>query len=68
MNFKKVLFILILILFFSCKHEEKESTLFELKTNTGITFSNILTETERLNPYTYKNFYNGGGVVFRRYK
>ena len=63
MNFKKVLFILILILFFSCKHEEKESTLFELKTNTGITFSNVLKETERLNPYTYKNFYNGGGVA-----
>ena len=63
MNFKKVLFILILILFFSCKHEEKESTLFELKTITGITFSNVLTETERLNPYTYKNFYNGGGVA-----
>ena len=63
MNFKKVLFILILILCFSCKHEEKKSTLFELKTNTGITFSNVLTETERLNPYTYKNFYNGGGVA-----
>ena len=29
---------------------------------TGITFSNDLTYTDELNPYTYRNFYNGGGV------
>ncbi|MEM9931281.1 MAG: VCBS repeat-containing protein, partial [Bacteroidota bacterium] len=29
---------------------------------TGIRFSNDLTYTEQLNPYTYRNFYNGGGV------
>jgi hypothetical protein len=64
MNFKKVLFLFILILSFSsCMQEEKESTLFTLKTATGINFSNTLEETERLNPYTYKNFYNGGGVA-----
>ncbi|MEM6771764.1 MAG: VCBS repeat-containing protein, partial [Bacteroidota bacterium] len=28
----------------------------------GITFSNDLKYTEQLNPYTYRNFYNGGGV------
>lgn len=28
----------------------------------GIDFSNDLTYTEALNPYTYRNFYNGGGV------
>lgn len=37
--------------------------MFTLKTATGIHFSNTLLETERLNPYTYKNFYNGGGVA-----
>jgi hypothetical protein len=30
--------------------------------NTGITFNNALDYTEALNPYTYRNFYNGGGV------
>ncbi len=29
----------------------------------GITFSNRLTYTDSLNPYTYKSFYNGGGVA-----
>ncbi len=28
----------------------------------GIAFRNDLTYTEQLNPYTYRNFYNGGGV------
>lgn len=30
--------------------------------NTGIDFNNALHYTEALNPYTYRNFYNGGGV------
>jgi len=63
MNFQKALFFFISILCFSCTQKEKESTLFALKTTTGINFSNTLEETERLNPYTYKNFYNGGGVA-----
>src|SRR5689334_2249327 len=29
---------------------------------TGITFANRLTETQELNVFTYRNFYNGGGV------
>lgn len=32
-------------------------------TETGITFENNLTYTEEFNPYTYRNFYNGGGVA-----
>ena len=39
------------------------STLFKIKDSTNITFANTLIETETLNPYTYKNFYNGGGVA-----
>jgi hypothetical protein len=30
---------------------------------TGITFANNLVHTERLNTYTYRNFYNGAGVA-----
>jgi hypothetical protein len=29
---------------------------------TGMDFENTLVYTEKLNPYTYRNFYNGGGV------
>ena len=32
-------------------------------TFTGISFSNNLVYTEQLNPYSYHNFYNGGGVA-----
>lgn len=30
--------------------------------NSGVDFTNALEYTEQLNPYTFKNFYNGGGV------
>ncbi|MCH7410062.1 VCBS repeat-containing protein [Belliella sp. DSM 111904] len=38
---------------------------FELvdKSYTGIDFNNELDYTEKLNPYTFRNFYNGGGVA-----
>lgn len=41
-----------------------ENNLFKLlpSSYTGITFSNDLHYTEDFNPYTYRNFYNGGGV------
>lgn len=63
MDLKKIYCILLIVLFFSCKNKENSKPLFALKHNIGINFSNILKETEALNPYTYKNFYNGGGVA-----
>tara|TARA_R110002050_G_scaffold300736_2_gene472089 strand:+ start:6533 stop:9793 length:3261 start_codon:yes stop_codon:yes gene_type:complete len=48
----------------SCSKENPKQRLFSLKnTSTGITFQNDLEYTEALNPYTYRNFYNGGGVA-----
>ena len=53
----------------SCSRElKKKSTsnthaLFELKENCGVDFQNNLTYTEDFNPYTYRNFYNGGGIA-----
>ena len=40
------------------------STLYSLQSNAdiGVTFVNELNYTEELNTYTYRNFYNGGGV------
>ncbi len=55
----------IVLLSISCTtNENTEQTLFVLKdASTGIDFNNSLTYTERFNPYTYRNFYNGGGVA-----
>ncbi len=56
--------ILIVCIFISCKNDSTPSTLFELKDSSiGINFENTLIYTEDLNPYTYRNFYNGGGVA-----
>lgn len=54
---------------FGCSlNESQESagtTLFELipASKTNIKFQNELSPTEELNTYTYRNFYNGGGVA-----
>lgn len=60
---RKIYSYLLLIVTLSCS-SNKENTLFELLPNskTNINFINNLNYTEELNPYTYRNFYNGGGV------
>ncbi len=57
---------LIFILLFSCKKESQNPTaLFQIlsPTKTGIDFRNELSYTEQVNPYTFRNFYNGAGVA-----
>lgn len=53
----------LLLLSAGCKQKEfpKQFTLL-LPEQTGITFDNQLVYTEAFNVYTYRNFYNGGGV------
>ena len=60
-----ILLCFFICLFFSCETNNitNTSSLFLLKTSTGVTFNNSLEHTEMLNPYTYRNFYNGGGVA-----
>ena len=55
---------LLLACCFSCA-EESGGKQFSLVSGTesGITFSNDLKYTEDFNPYTYRNFCNGGGVA-----
>lgn len=61
---KKIFFLLITINFLaSCSSNSSEENLFSLTKSTGINFENTLKYTEELNPYTYRNFYNGGGVA-----
>ena len=49
--------------FFSCKEEKKQPTLFTLEETTGINFINKVENTKDFNIFTYRNFYNGGGVA-----
>ena len=52
--------IIIFLLFNSCD----DSKLFSLESDSsGVIFENKLEYTEEFNPYTYRNFYNGGGVA-----
>ena len=58
-----IIYLLLVLGYNSCNYENK-STLFHTLSNskTNINFQNNLNYTEKLNPYTYRNFYNGGGV------
>jgi enediyne biosynthesis protein E4 len=57
------LLIFLLLFIVSCSNDK--ATLFTLTDpdQTGIHFSNDLEYTEEFNTYTYRNFYNGGGVA-----
>ncbi|HEX2535867.1 MAG TPA: VCBS repeat-containing protein, partial [Chitinophagaceae bacterium] len=50
-------------LLFSCNKKKDEDTLFHLMEGTGIAFSNTITNTADFNIFSYRNFYNGGGVA-----
>jgi len=65
---KYFLSILCVFIVFSCEQPQVEKineTLFELldPEHTGIEFSNELVYDDDFNVYTYRNFYNGGGVA-----
>ena len=55
-------YVFLLLFLLSCKQEQE--ALFSLLNNEeiGINFVNDLPYTEEFNTYTYRNFYNGGGV------
>lgn len=59
---KNIIYLSIIILALSC--QSKEDFLFELKSSsqTNIEFENNLIFDQDFNVYTYRNFYNGGGV------
>lgn len=56
----------VFFILFSCGEKKQDvSVLFRLlsEKETGIEFRNDLTYTEKVNPYTFRNFYNGAGVA-----
>jgi len=58
-----VAFVLSILFFSGCNHSPE--TLFALRTSdeTGIDFSNTISESDSFNIFTYDYIYNGGGVV-----
>lgn len=61
---KNYYFLFLTLLFFGCAQSPEKAPLFKkITSESGIDFSNTLTYTEEFNPYTYRNFYNGGGVA-----
>ncbi|WP_339874454.1 VCBS repeat-containing protein [uncultured Algoriphagus sp.] len=65
MNLRLVLLLVLSILSSCSKKKDVEHPLFELlaASETGINFRNDLSYTEKINPYTFRNFYNGAGVA-----
>ncbi len=64
MNLLLKLSLLIFVVFFtviSCK--EKPKPLFKLVEDSGIDFTNTVKNNKDLNIFSYRNFYNGGGVA-----
>ncbi|WP_254411852.1 VCBS repeat-containing protein [Dyadobacter diqingensis] len=57
--------LIIFFIFWSCRESKNTTGLFELvgATETGIDFENKVVNREDFNIFTYRNFYNGGGVA-----
>lgn len=53
----------LLINFLSCKEEKEKQALFTLEEGTGIDFINKVENKKDFNIFSYRNFYNGGGVA-----
>lgn len=63
LKFHITLYIFGLFSLCSCGKRLENTTLFELKKSTGIDFINKVQDTKDFNIFTYRNFYNGGGVA-----
>jgi hypothetical protein len=59
----RVLLLYVLPGFFFLSCHSKQTTLFTLEENTGIDFNNKVTDGQLENGFTYRNYYNGGGVA-----
>jgi len=59
-----LLFLLLVFSLLSCSDKDRPQTLFQLlePDSTGVQFRNNLSFDQDFNIYTYRNFYNGGGV------
>jgi hypothetical protein len=63
MRILDVRFLCIVLLFCCCNDAQQADTLFTRLENTGIDFRNEIRNNKDFNIFTYRNFYNGGGVA-----
>jgi hypothetical protein len=59
---QKIYLLLFFSILFSACTKSKDGQLFELVQNSGIQFTNTVTDEKDNNIFKYRNFYNGGGV------
>lgn len=62
-NYFLLPFLFLVTLATACRQQKAEPTLFTAMENTGINFSNDIHHTKDFNIFSYRNFYNGGGVA-----
>ena len=66
MELNRFAFLILIVLLVGCSQEESIEivTLFKRisSDSSGVNFTNNLTFDSKFNIYTYRNFYNGGGV------
>ena len=59
-----LLFVGVVSLLSSCSGADRQRLFTKLSpSETGIDFANNVSYTEEFNPYTFRNFFNGGGVA-----
>lgn len=63
--FQNISILVFIFILASCNSKDESNSLFSILNSdkTGIGFENTLSLTEEFNPYTFKSFYNGGGVA-----
>ena len=59
----RYLYVVLCCLLLNCQSGKKDAPLFELQKGTGIQFANNIHNTKDFNIFSYRNFYNGGGVA-----
>ncbi len=60
---KRFYYTIILLYSFACNQKVTEPVVFELMENTGINFANNIHNSKDFNIFSYRNYYNGGGVA-----
>jgi enediyne biosynthesis protein E4 len=59
----RIITILFLLIACSCNKQKQVTSVFEMLTDTGINFQNNIQNNKDFNIFSYRNFYNGGGVA-----
>ncbi len=58
----RAIYLIFFVLLLGCQRENSSKTLFSLVNNSGIVFKNEVHNSADFNIFSYRNFYNGGGV------